>query len=252
MKIKYLSDLHLEFIHPLKINSFINKIKPNKDEICVLAGDIGNPYSKNYDEFMIFINNNFKKTFIIAGNHEYYNNGKTIDETKIFMKEYFNQYKNISFLDNSYELYENYYFVGCTLWSYINDTNYKINDIYSIKSLDCNKYNELNYESINFLENIITNNTKDSNNYIIITHHIPSFSLTDIIYNTPRMIPYNQWFCCEMDKFIEKNSNKIKVWIYGHTHQQSDKIMDNVRLICNPIGYPNENKYVNFNKVVEI
>jgi hypothetical protein len=47
-----------------KISKFIKKIKPGIDDICVLAGDIGNPYSSNYDIFMNFINENFKKLLL--------------------------------------------------------------------------------------------------------------------------------------------------------------------------------------------
>jgi len=38
------------------------------------------------------ISKNFKKTFVISGNHEYYNKTKTIQETNEFMKEYFKKY----------------------------------------------------------------------------------------------------------------------------------------------------------------
>jgi hypothetical protein len=44
--IRYLSDLHLEFIEPNKIEQFIEKIPSGVEEICILAGDIGNPYYK--------------------------------------------------------------------------------------------------------------------------------------------------------------------------------------------------------------
>jgi len=40
--IRYLSDLHLEFIEPNKIEQFIKKIPSGIDEICILAGDIWN------------------------------------------------------------------------------------------------------------------------------------------------------------------------------------------------------------------
>ena len=53
MRVRYFSDLHLEFIKPNKIEKFIKKIPPGIDEICILAGDIGNPYQstnlKAYD-----------------------------------------------------------------------------------------------------------------------------------------------------------------------------------------------------------
>jgi predicted MPP superfamily phosphohydrolase len=110
--IRYISDIHLEFIKPNKIINFINNIKKiNEDEICILAGDIGNPYSSNYEIFTDHISKTFKKTFIICGNHEYYNN-KTIEETNIFLKDFFDGYDNITFLNNSFEVYKGYTFIG--------------------------------------------------------------------------------------------------------------------------------------------
>jgi len=46
------------------------------------------------------------------------------------------QFNNITFLYNSYEIYENYCYVGSTLWSNITNPEYVINDVYSIKGLD--------------------------------------------------------------------------------------------------------------------
>jgi predicted phosphohydrolase len=244
MKLRYISDLHLELIKSFQINEFIEQISPNQDEICILSGDIGNPYSKNYDIFMKYINESFKKTFVIAGNHEYYNNNKTIEETNEFLVNYFKQYSNISFLNNTFEYYEEYCFVGSTLWSNIKNPNYKINDMYAIKDFDYIKYNSNNQMCINFLENTVKNN----NNLIVITHHVPSNDLIDPKYKVSNMILYNQWFYCDMDNFIEKNKDKIKCWFYGHTHTSSIKSINNIPFLCNPIGYQNENIYNNFTK----
>jgi predicted phosphohydrolase len=109
IKIRYFSDLHLEFIKSNKIENFIKKIPIGTEEICILAGDIGNPYQSNYELFMNFISKNFKKSFIIASNHEYYNKTKTMETTNKFLEEYFTKFDNISFLNNNYEYYNNYY-----------------------------------------------------------------------------------------------------------------------------------------------
>jgi len=244
MKIRYFSDLHLEFIKPNKIEKFIRKIPPGMDEICILAGDIGNPYQKNYDIFMKFISKNFKKTFCISGNHEYYNKTKTIQETNEFIKDYFQQFNNISFLNNTYEIYANYCFIGTTLWSKITNPAYEINDIYNIPNFDYIEYNKLNKLSVDFLEDTLQKN----DNCIVITHHVPSNSLIDVKYKTQKMIPYNQWFYCNMDDLIETNRNNIKYWIYGHTHMPSNVIINEILFLCNPIGYPNENKILDFQK----
>lgn len=247
MKIRYFSDLHLEFINPNKIYNFIKKIPTgDTDEICILAGDIGNPYQTTYDTFMKFISNNFKKTFVISGNHEYYNKRKTIQETNDFLSEYFKQFDNISFLNNTYEHYENYCFIGTTLWSKITQPEYKINDIYNIPNFDYIKYNKLNTESISFLNNVLDDH--NHNNCIIITHHVPSSTLIDNKYKTPEMNPYNQWFYCDLDELIEKKSKQIKCWIYGHTHTLSNVTINNIPFLCNPIGYPCENTKVDFQK----
>jgi predicted phosphodiesterase len=101
---------------------------------------------------------------------------------------------------------------------------------------------------VDFLENTLENN----NNCVIITHHIPSSSLIDIKYKTQKMLPYNQWFYCNMDDLIEKNNDKIKCWIYGHTHMPSTNIINKIPFLCNPIGYPNENTNLNFQKNITI
>ena len=244
MNVRYFSDLHLEFIKPNEVERFLKKIPSGIDEICILAGDIGNPYQTHYDIFMKFISNNFKKTFIISGNHEYYNKTKTIQETNDFMENYFQQFNNISFLNNHYEIYDGYCFIGTTLWSNITNPNYDINDMYSIPDFDYIQYNKLNGLSVEFLEDALQRNE----NCIIITHHMPSESLIDLKYKTQQMLPYNQWFFCNMDKLIETNKDKIKCWIYGHTHTPSNVIINEIPFLCNPIGYPNENRILDFHK----
>jgi len=244
MILRYFSDLHLEFIKPNKIEQFIKKIPPGIDEICVLAGDIGNPYQSNYDIFMNFISKNFKKVFIIPGNHEYYNKTKSIQETNDFMKDYFEKFNNIRFLNNNYEIYDTYCFIGTTLWSKITNPNYEINDVYNIPNFDYIQYNRLNMLSVDFLEDTLQNNEK----CIVITHHVPSFSLIDVKYKTQKMQPYNQWFYCDMDSLMETQKDKIECWIYGHTHTPSNVIKNGIPFLCNPIGYPNENSKLDFQK----
>jgi hypothetical protein len=102
--------------------------------------------------------------------------------------------------------------------------------------------------SVDFLQDALQKNE----NCIVITHHMPSSSLIDIKYKTIQMQPYNQWFYCDLDKLIETNGNKIKYWIYGHTHTPSNVIMNEIPFLCNPIGYPNENKKTDYTKIFTI
>jgi predicted MPP superfamily phosphohydrolase len=246
MKIRYFSDLHLDFISPNKLQKLISKIIKSTDkEICVLAGDIGNPYTANYNVFIEFINTHFSKTFIITGNHEYYNINKTIEETNIYLEEYFTNYKNITFLNNQFEDYENFRFIGSTLWSKVTNPTYEISDIDNIKNFNYLKNNQLNMINVDFIENTLENST---NNCIIITHHLPSKNLIQLKYKTSVYLPYTQWFYSDLDDLIKNNKDKIKCWIYGHTHTESTILLNNVPFLCNPLGYPNENIKYDFTK----
>ena len=243
MKIRYLSDLHLEMVRPNKIQQWLESIPPGLDEVCILAGDIGNPEHYQYDVFMKFISQNFRKAFVIAGNHEYYHH--TIEETNEQLASYFNLFENITFLKDSCEVYEGYCFVGTTLWSNVTNPKFKINDMYRIQGFDYVQYNQLHRDSVAFLEKAL-----QQENCIVITHHLPSYELIDAKYLLPAMRPYNQWFYSHMDPLF--NSDKIKAWFYGHTHTPCKKVIQDIPFLCNPIGYPGENTEVDFQAVFEL
>lgn len=229
MKLRYFSDLHLERIKHM--DAFLAQIPPGPDEVCILAGDIGNPCKPHYDVFMQFIRKNFMKAFVIAGNHEYYHN--PMEETNQHLDKYFKQFENVSFLKESYEMYGGYCFVGTTLWTNVTDPRYKINDVYSIPRFDYMECNRQHRKSIEFLKEALTHE-----NCVVMTHHVPSTSLIHPKYLTPSMMPYHQWFACDLDAFFTPN---IKAWFHGHTHTPSVAKIQNIPFLCNPIGYPGEN-----------
>lgn len=247
LRIRYLSDLHLEFIAQKQLPSFLGKIhNANKDDICICAGDIGNPYLPSYQQFFQHMSATFPKTFVVPGNHEYY--GNRINDTRIFIGDHFKQYNNISLLDNAIEVYQNHTFIGTTLWSYVADKSYEINDVEYIKNFNTDKYNELHQESVRFLSDSLSAN----NNIVVITHHLPSYQLIDVKYNRPSYRGMNQWFASNQDLLFTQYNGKIKAWFYGHTHTPSQRKLQGIDFYCNPIGYPGENKFVDFNKVAII
>jgi predicted phosphohydrolase len=241
--IRYLSDLHLEFIRPHKINKFIQLIKPDPNQICILAGDIGNPYSPNYDEFMKHMDKSFRRTFVIAGNHEYYNKSIPMAETREHMKNYFKQYDNISFLDNSSEVYDGRLFVGSTLWTKITKPAYQINDTSCIPNFNHILYNSEHRRCCEYLKAAIESATLP---VVVITHHVPSF---DFMAEKYKSCVYNEWFYCNMNDFIYENRGRIQGWFYGHTHTYCRAVLHGVSFFCNPIGYIGENADADFDAV---
>lgn len=241
MRIQYLSDMHLEF---LKTPPLIKAVAP----VLCLLGDIGYPFSNIYQEFLYNINSNpkFKKIFIISGNHEYYSKEKSINEVDIQISDIIknNNLNKISFLNNTKEYYDNHLFVGTTLWSHISDPNHLINDFISIKDMTVDKYNELHHDAKNFMSSSISNTNKKT---ILLTHYLPSYTIIHPKYS--KYSKYNQCFASECDHLI---NDPVSLWLYGHTHTPKIDYINKVPVICNPIGYPEENKDANFEKIVEI
>lgn len=229
MIIQFFSDLHLEF------NSKYN-ITPI-GEVLVLAGDIGCPFEKSYFVFLKEMSLLFPKIFLITGNHEYYKN--TIKTTNNKIREIVSQFHNITFLNNSIEVYNGYTFVGSTLWSNLSDLRYLTCDRKSIKNITVDDINELHQTSIDFLQKT----TNSNSNVIVITHFLPSYTLCDPDYDKR----YDQCYASSLDFLIKE---PVTHWFYGHTHRKNNTIINNVKLICNPIGYPNENKNINFNESI--
>lgn len=252
MRLRYISDIHLEFIKPQNIQQFLKKITPGPSEIAVLAGDVGNLRQSNYDTFMQYMSTNFKKTFVIPGNHEYYcldHKRYSIEQSEADLKEYFRKYNNISYLNNAVERYDGKCFIGTTLWTKVTDAENDINDTHYIPFMDRNRYNQLNLQCVDFLKGALDD--PENQECVVITHHLPSYSLIDAKYKTD---PYNinQWFYYDMDDVIKQYNTKVKCWFYGHTHMPNKTNMGDTIMACNPIGYPGENADPDFNSIVEI
>ena len=239
--IKVLSDIHLESLTPFKCKRLVDKIIGNKELILILAGDIGNPYKSTYLSFLENISDKFKKIFLIAGNHEFYNND--IDYTQLKIQQLITD-KNIIYLNNTSYDYEGHKFIGSTLWSHVDPiiTPININDVYSIKNFDRLKYNNLHFKCVESLNEMIGTSTLPC---IVITHHMPLNELIDQKYQG---LGYNQWFASDQSDLL-KHKN-IPLWIYGHTHTCSDRVINNVRFVCNPIGYSGENLTYDLNYTI--
>ena len=247
MLIQYLSDIHLEFM------TKVPKIIVKADVLC-LAGDIGYPYSGIYKDFLIAMNKSFKKVFLITGNHEYYNSEKysnhSMDNVNTMIKSLikFHKLDNITFLNNSYEIYNDIIFVGTTLWSNIQSQNMNdlvlMNDFKQIENMTYDTYKLLHLKSCNFIENTLSEISKDdkykNKKIVMMTHHLPSFKLIDEKY---ALSDFNCFYASNCDKYFVE---PIKAWIYGHTHTPNQTIINNIKFACNPKGYPSENTIIKF------
>jgi predicted phosphodiesterase len=245
MKIQYISDIHLEHYNKLPTIKQIG-------DVMVLAGDIGYPFSEIYEEFLMDMNNKFKKVFLITGNHEFYNSGKnkykSMEEIDDHIRDIIidNKLMNVSYLDNSYEDYDGVRFCGTTLWTQITNPRYLINDFSIIKDMSIELRNELFENSCEFINNVLSKD--DSVPIVMISHHLPSYKLIHHSFLTDEYKNYNQCYASNCDHFFK---GPIKVWIFGHTHKEWNTEIDGVKFLCNPLGYPGENNRLDLERIVE-
>lgn len=250
--LQIISDLHLEFYENYDYDKFIKPINDNKNNdlyLCLL-GDIGNPFHKNYENFINTSSKKFEKVFILPGNHEYYFDKYYM--TKLQMYNVCKKYDNVYFMDNNIFELNNYVIIGSTLWSFIDSdsktmASLMINDYKNIK-MNNNIFtpddnNKLFFNNLSFIKKQVEK-AKINNKYaIVLTHHAPSYKFIDSKYKN---YPYNCCFVNDLDNFILENEN-IKYWLFGHTHSSFNDYIGKCLCICNPAGYSRNNKFENSN-----
>jgi predicted phosphodiesterase len=228
---QYLSDLHIENnVHKgIPIIKKVNHSDKNcndkncNDKNCmILAGDIGDPSTTHFWEFIKQQCLEFDHVIFVCGNHEFYrkNIQQTIDLLDTIKKD--NNLKNFHVLHNDTLEFDNCTIIGSTLWSYtppeaeqealacIND--YKlIEDFYG----NISSRNKLWYDNVCFIQREIEkiNRTKPLNHKIIVvTHHAPELENTSHPRHSKNILNYS--FACDLKLVV----NKVDYWVFGHTH----------------------------------
>jgi Icc-related predicted phosphoesterase len=259
MKIKLVSDAHLEFS---------NLVIPNdKDyDVLILSGDImiaeylhdfpaPDPYEygamEKYshrmdaaDRFRTFlkqVSSDFPKVVYVAGNHELYG-GKFYAGIE-YLYEECRQYPNIFFLEKDYTIIDNIAFIGGTLWTDCNKMDHMT--MYMFKH-DRSGYRKIrpedtvtrHNETLNYFKKTIKE-LKDNGveKFVMVTHHSPSHLSIHPRYATDHEM--NGGYHSDLSEFILDNP-EIILFTHGHTHSPFDYMIGGTRVVCNPRGYENE------------
>lgn len=257
MKIQYVSDIHLE--HRKRIPD----IEPLPGcDILVLAGDIGIPSSRIYSQFLRTCSYKWKHTFVLYGNHEFYNekgNSYTMTEMKKF-SELFPD--NVFFMDNDvFYVYRSHVanvvdsslnetplkIIGSTLWSNITNsvaskTNDRKNIIMSTGIVFNKKIRPKDIRSM-FETNkkYIIDNVKSEPNIpvVIVTHH-GTHNMCQGYYEKN---PLSSGYATHIPELFE-NRNLVAC-INGHTHSSIDETAEGgTQLLSNCMGYPWESRRI--------
>jgi predicted phosphodiesterase len=239
MKIKVISDLHLEF----------GAMNPGEGDVLILAGDVciardidkkevGKPYRDFFTKCALYYN----KVFYVMGNHEHY--GYNFTRTYNKLKDHLP--RSITLLENETVFYNNWAFMGATMWTDFHmgnpidmlEAQMSMSD-YAIIRYGGN-YRKLlpndTYNTHQLTKMWLSNELKElapNVNVCVISHHGPSALSTNPKWRGDGL---NSAYTSNLEYFMETYPN-IRLWCHGHTHDSHDYIINETRVICNPRGY---------------
>jgi Icc-related predicted phosphoesterase len=258
LKIRYVSDLHLEF------GKFTFK-NTCKDTVLVLAGDIGVGGLA-----MSFIQKNapkWKAIIYVSGNHEYYNQVMSEHEAK--WQDRAATFDNVFYLQNDAVVIDNVKFIGTTLWTDLNKGDFNtvhkakmyMNDYKMIKTSKAPGYSyssrvndkyltpydtmNLNFESVEFLKKELDTNMK----VVVVTHHAPTSAMIDLSrYGHQELL--NAAYYSSLEYLIDEFEPAF--WISGHTHAARQEWVYETLCVSNCRGYAGYELVEGFNEDAEI
>ena len=175
VRLQYLSDLNLEE----KPSRFRRLLKPNA-EILVLAGNIGRPSKRIYDQFLSWCSTRFSHVVLVPGNREYYQS--TLKNAYRHLKRICTKHGVYLLERDLLEIPEwNLVILGSTLWPKISDSQMfeelrKNKDFQEIWDLSLSVEDSLHSSGKSFLEKQIKFYREKNPEYtiVVVTHHQPS------------------------------------------------------------------------------
>lgn len=231
MKLFVCSDLHTEFLDMQEQKALFKKF-PDTDGIIV-AGDLST--KKYLVDNLKYLCDKYKYVIFVAGNHEYYHSSfLEVDRMLTALQK---ELSNLYLLNTVCHRIDNNLFMGTTLW--FKDT--PLNQLYEKQMNDfefIKDFRKLVYEENDYATQSLQSIT---NEYIVVTHHLPSYQSVNEKYKGDQL---NRFFVCDMENLIL--DKQPKYWLHGHSHDSCDYMLDSTRVICNPLGYKNQNN-INFN-----
>ena len=178
------------FLNLHKRRDFENMLIPSSNNLAIL-GNVNSLDSKqsieDYNAFLHYVSSKWKNVYLVPGPYEYVSRKLEVyDHTLIKLYNIKKEFKNIQILNNSNVNISStdITLVGCTLWVkqpyYILPCCFEFSYINKIKRdgntgpILGNDIYQWFQEDVAFVKNLIKNSSRS----IVLTHHLPSYSLT--------------------------------------------------------------------------
>lgn len=205
--LQYISDIHLE-----RRTSFprIPIISKN----VALLGDIGNPFTELFDEFLRYVSYNAERVFFVAGNHEFWHHKRSQVAVHNQLSSICANFSNIEHLSNTSTSLDNYKILGTTLWVPHYETQYK--------------------ENVDWLTKNIGAISNREEKFIVLSHYLPSYKLIVPKYWTKEYQDLQGQYASDLEHLMRDN---VKFWLCGHSHSTNETFINGVFCGINAYGH---------------
>ena len=234
MKIRLLSDLHTEFRLPYTTHPMSTY---RGEDVLVLAGDIASGSTNTMRVIKFFKDLGFPKIIFVAGNHEYY--GGDYDDFNTKMTSKCAEVDGVYFLNPGSVEIDGVLFVGGTLWTNFGDNFFSksaarrgINDFRVIKNFSVDRCEQVYYDHVGYIK-YQYESRKPQQKTVVVTHFLPARECIAERFQGPDLI--NDYFANDLGDYISNMSDTT--WLFGHTHDATDIVLGDTRVVANPHGY---------------
>ena len=249
MKLRIISDVHCD------VNKDYSVKFDFGDDFVICCGDVSGDRITTKE----WIDKNIKNGIIISGNHLGYNEvtfdeKDTLDYSIKYLQECYNS-EPIYFLENQSVEIDDVIFVGCMLFTdfkLFNNEEYckvvasrGLNDFKYVKvsrgneiELITTMYQQQQHtKSLKYIESVCAKNPDKK--IVVITHHAPSYKSVPVQFKNSMV---SAAYASNLESTIQKYDN-LKLWCHGHMHESCHYELFGTRIVCNPLGYFDENPY---------
>lgn len=249
MKIRYMSDLHLEF--PWSSPDWLPSIG---EDVVVLAGDIGVGVRGIRWATQTFRG---RPVLYVMGNHEFYRHhwNRLVDEARAAARG-----TNVHLLERDRVEIDGVLFLGATLW-----TDFQLyGPALRVKSMIAGRDALADFQyiegpdghvltpqasidrhllSVEWLRREIEAATQPT---VVITHHSPTLANQHPRYAGSDLGPC--FHSNREDLFLPP----VRLWISGHTHHSCETQVNGILLLSNQRGYPREGVSFNWDAMADV
>ena len=230
MKIRILSDLHLEFLD--------YSPPPGGEDVVVLAGDI---HTKR--RAIDWVIKHFRVPVIyVPGNHDYWGENLSLLASKLKAKI---GNHPIHVLDGASVVIDNVRFFGATFWTDFElygkrehamyEAQTRMRDYKKIRhSAEYKRFTPQTALRQHFSARLAMKAWLDEpfeGKTVVVSHHAPSRRSLELSSKNHIL---DAAYASNLEEYMNPNLN---LWIHGHVHDSMDYLVNGTRVVCNPRGY---------------